>query len=225
MEFNKLFLQFIRLFYMRKIFSLTILCSFFTFLGICQDSKNEIGIGLFKFRHSAPNQNAPLIPFIGMGSRDTKSSLKGKTIALPDIYYARLINKTFKLRASFFAYKFKANTSLGEPPYNDLYYTRTKVGLSLGVQQNFFYTKNWTPYIAFDLFGIYDSIQHHSIPTPWPVWGFSLEESPKHYIDARLSLGFIKHLSKKYSISSETAIMIREETAFPISRLSINYHF
>lgn len=76
-----------------------------------------------------------------MGSRDTKSSLKGKTIALPDIYYARLINKTFKLRASFFAYKFKANTSLGEPPYNDLYYTRTKVGLSLGVQQNFFILK------------------------------------------------------------------------------------
>lgn len=191
----------------------------------CIFPSHEVGIGFFKYSFATPNENVIFIPFVARDNYSQERFAFNKSfVTFPEIYYSYRIGVR-KIRSTFYMTDYKEYSSFYTETYN---YRKTQFNLGLGIQQDFFKTKMWTPYILFDFitqYNMIDKIPTEPSPNPFPI--VQKEENNSQFqLDGRIGLGFTTFFhQQKYSASFEAAYTMKDEAFFPISRLSINYHF
>lgn len=192
--------------------------------------KNEIGISFLKYSFSFLNGDYLQLP-LKKNEKSFHSKFNyhaGNILAFPELYYSRFIGKTAKLRTSFFVTDFKETVYYGFPTPQENNFRQTTFALGLGMQQNFFEHKTWTPYLLFDVIGNYNKYEFVPSPqdfSPWPM--IIRDDAYKPFqLDARIGFGFSTFLyHQKFSASIESVFALRDETVLPVSRFSLNYHF
>lgn len=216
---------------MKKISFLIILFVLHDAIAPAQDLKNEIGIGVFRINSSVKYACFPeyqyQIPYINLSKNACDEMYEYASRTSPSLFFTSRIYKNLKWRSSFHYTKtiFDSYLWFGIDSLN--FYTKAKlhsIQFSQGVQYDFLIKRKINPYLL-----VAGAVNHYiSHGTQYNI-NHSLRRERATYTSTSLQVsigaGIRFRFAKRFSTTIESLLATNHEEYYPLSRLSINYHF